>query len=163
MNEPEIRLLDETKDADLLRMAWSWKEDAPKWFRDSVMVENETFEDFIKSAKDEILFGVFNAEYYHFKEPEPTAVIRLTAHFLDTYQIHLMAHRATDWQVLAQAGLSVKKYLEERGASFFGWIPARNRGIVRLYKFLGFVNKGVKCYRGKMRNRAILWLLMESN
>jgi hypothetical protein len=151
-----IRILNEQKDIELLREAWAWRDSAPQWFK-SLNTENETWDEFIANAHEELLIGIFDESLL--------AVIRLVQHRLGLFELHLMTRRKADWNILLQAGLSAKQYLFDKkvAQTFFGWIPRRNKGIVRLYRALGFVHNGERCYKGQTHGRPIEWLLFQSN
>lgn len=152
----EIKLLDEKKDVELLREAWSWSDASARWFREANDAWKETFEDFLKSAKDEMLFGVYAEEL--------TAVIRLIPAGGQIYVIHLYAKRKTPLEVLVSAGNTLKEYLYNKGVNgFFGWIPTRNRSIIRLYEMLGFRFSGYRQYKPGESGRVFEWRQMISH
>lgn len=151
----EIKFLD-FDNVDVLTEAWGWADSAPQWFQQSQDDANETLDDFLTPNESVLLVGIFVDE-------TATAVIRLTQVREMIFAIDLFAHRKTDWQILLNAGLSVQEYLFEKGVKgFFGWIPSKNRPIVKLYQCLGFVHRGIKCRRGVMHGRSIKWMLMEA-
>jgi hypothetical protein len=152
---PEIRLLNEG-DEELLREAWAWQDSSPKWFQESQSSEKEELIDFLNTAKDKLLYGVFDEGL--------TAVIRLNPFANKVFSIDLFARRKTDFNVLSEAGLSLKYYLFDNGIAkgFFGWLPSRNRGVIKLYNFLGFTHSGVVCYKGQYHDKPVKWLLMVS-
>lgn len=151
---PEIRLLDEGKDKGLLEEAWGWQDDAPQWFRESQDSEKETLSDFLETAGEKLLYGIFDDGL--------TAVIRLNPFNNKVFSIDLFAKRKTDWTLLCEAGKSLQMWLFDNQIAngFFGWIPSRNRSIIKLYNALGFIHNGVICYKGKYHNRPCRWLLM---
>jgi hypothetical protein len=150
---PEIRLVE---DEELLKEAFGWQDNAPDWFKQSQATEDETLDDFLETAKDKLFYGIFDNEF--------TALIRLNPFSQKVFSIDLFAKRKTDWSVLAEAALSLKHYLYDNDVchGFFGWIPDKNRGIVRLYKFLGFSHNGIVCYKGQYHGKVVRWLLMAS-
>jgi hypothetical protein len=153
---PEIRLLDTEKDEQTLREAWNWSRAAPRWFRESLECFKESEDEFIEATRNEMLFLV--------TDTEPTAVIRLVPTGEKRFTIHLYAKRKTDFEVLTQAGLSLKKYLFDKdiARAFGGWIPPQNRGVIKLYHALGFQFSGLRCFRGQIRGRVAEWLYMAS-
>ncbi len=146
---PTIRILDETKDVEELKTAWSWFEETPAWFKESLASSKETLADFLRSAENELLIGIF--------EKQITAVLRIVPQN-GVYELHLMAKRRTDWGILVQAFASVRDFLSERGIDKFGgWIPKKNRAIIRLYRSLGFQYNGIRCFQGKTHGKIIEW------
>lgn len=145
----EIRLINENE-TELLTTAYHWSDDAPDWFRQHQ--EEESLDDFL-SIGDRLYYGVFADEL--------TAIVRLTPFSNMIFNIDLFAKRKTDWQILCEAGKSMKEYLFDNGVNgFFGWISSKNRAVIRLYEALGFSHNGLVCYRGQYHNRAVRWLLM---
>ncbi len=152
-----IRILDEKKDIDLLRIAWKWEAAAPQWFRSASQAVKETFEDFIVKAKGELLIGVF--------EDEIKAVLRIS----EGNQLHLYVKKGSiSAEKLLIAFESIKVYLVNHGITkFSGWIPKRNRHVIAIYKALGFTHDGVRCWQGSYeRNgerKPCEWLLYKAD
>lgn len=149
MSEPEIKLV---TDHALLREAFSWSENAPRWFRESE--EPESVEEFLETADQRLFYGIFDKEM--------KALLRFTPFVEQVLSVDLFATRDISMPVLTQASASIQAYLYDKGVAngFFGWIPTFNRSIRGLYAELGFQFSGVACYRGKTHNRPVKWLLM---
>lgn len=150
----DIKLLDPEKDREYLREAWHFSDSAPQWFKDASSAWKETFEEFAAGVENEMVYGVFTDDAL-------TAAVRLIPDEKMFFDIHLYAKRKTPFDVLLQAGESVKQYLFDRGVKcFYGWICEKNRGVIRLYRELGFVHNGATEIKGEYRGRPILWLNM---
>lgn len=152
MSEPSIRMVTEER---LLREAWGWQTEAPRWFRESQEAEAETLEHFLETAPDRLFYGIFEDE-------ELKALIRLEPFRGRIFGIDLFARRDLSLEVLTSSGLSIKCFLYDRGVAngFFGWIPRFNRGIVKLYRNLGFAPCGIRCFKGRTHGKAVEWWLM---
>lgn len=151
----EIRILNEIKDESLLREAWSWAAEMPDWFQTSKSSHKETLESFISGASEELIIGVLI-------DSQINAVVRIVP-FGPVHELHLMAKMGMDWQVLANAGLSMRNYVFERGLTKLGgWVPRANRPITKLYRHLGFEYHGLKCYQGTIHGKAAEWRFYQS-
>jgi len=146
-----VRLLDVEKDGRVFKEAWEWSRSAPKWFLDTLDVWKETFEEQMDAAKNELHYGVFVAD-------QATAVVRLIEAFPWVFNIHLAARRRTPLETLVEAGSKLRDFLYSQGVQgFYGYIPAQNRGIIRLYEALGFRDSGIRCFKGATHGRVIEW------
>lgn len=142
-----IRLLNIDKDMPIITEAWNWRFTAPKWFRESLDIWKEDFDEMLAAMPNELHYGVF-------VDDQPTAVIRLIEERGQIFNIHLSAKRKTDFEVLLQAGSSVRDYLFDRGVkSFYGFLPTVNRGVSHLYERLGFTDTGIRIYKGTIRGK----------
>lgn len=141
-----IRLLDPEKDMDLLREAWDWRDDAPRWFQESLAIDKESWDDFVSGSKDEWHYGIFSDGLM--------AVVRLIQSSPRVFNIHLSARRKTDFEVLLTAGKSIRDYLFDKGVlGFYGYLPTVNRGVSKLYEELGFTDTGIRVFKGQIRGR----------
>lgn len=145
---PDIRLLDVEKDKDVLTEAWSWRDDAPKWFRESLDIFKETFDEYMNAVPSELHYGVF--------DERAIAVIRLIEAEPYVFNIHLSARRGAEFDTLVVAGAALRDYLFENGVKgFFGWLPTINRGVARLYRSLGFTDTGLRIYKGQIHGKTV--------
>lgn len=145
---PEIRLITDEK---ILATAYSWADDSPSWFRETLDIWKETLAEYIKASKNEFNYGVFI-------DDEVVAVVRLVEYQPFVFNLHLYVKRGADFEVLLQAGRSLRDYLKDKGAKgFFGWLPSMNRSVARLYKELGFTETGLKIYKGQIRGKTVEW------
>lgn len=157
MNGVSIRILDETKDRSILETAWNWSQGAPNWFKNALAVHKETLKDFLHESANELIIGIFI-------DNEPQSVVRFVPMANGLYELHLMAKRKTDFNILLQACESIKQYVFDNGIKRLGgWIPARNRHIVRLYKLLGFNQRGQIVREGTFHGRDIVWVYFEKS
>lgn len=141
-----IRLLDAQKDIELHREAWSWREGSPAWFRESLDIFKETFEEYIENIPNELHYGIFDGELI--------AIVRLIETEPYIMNIHLSAKRNTDLNVLVESGKAIRDHLINSNVKgFFGWLPKMNRSVRSLYFALGFTDSGVRCFKGKIRGR----------
>lgn len=142
-----IRLLDHEKDMPVLEEAWNWRNSAPQWFRDSLDIFKESWEEFLVAVPDELHYGIFVDE-------KPTAVVRLIEAYPAVYNIHLSAKRKTDFNIILDYGLRLRNFLfENEVKGMYGWIVKENRGVCHLYEQLGFTDTGIRCYKGMIGNR----------
>ncbi len=155
-NEPVIRILNEQSDAELLREAWAWAETMPDWFKEVQAEHKETLNDFLDAAKDELIIGVFT-------ECGLSAVIRFVPQMAGLYELHLMAKRGTDFEVLLNACQSIKFYVFDHGFRHLGgWAAEKNRPVVRLYRQLGFSQSADFKMQGTIHGKTAKWLFFEA-
>lgn len=154
-----IRILDERRDEGLLREAWAWASDAPEWFREVQSAHKESLGEFLKTAHEELIVGIFENE-------KVVAVVRFVPQmFGETglHELHLMAKRKTDFNSLFQACASIKQFVAERGLiKLGGWIAKKNRPIVKLYEMLGFKHHGDMRTEGTIHGKPAIWLFYET-
>jgi len=147
----EVRYLDPSRDADVFREAWEWMESAPRWFRDCYNAWKETFEEQMDAAKGELNYGIFEGG-------EPSAIIRLAEARPWIFQTHLSARQRTPLDTLITGGRMVRNYLFDHGVKgFYGFVPAKNRSVICLFSSLGFMDTGVRCFKGTTHGKVIEW------
>lgn len=152
-----IRILHERSDRKLLRDAWRWINDFPEWFRDSFNIHKESLSQFLLDSKNELLIGIFI-------DNQISSVIRFVPMHNNLYELHLMTKRGMDFEVLFRACLSIKAYVFDHGMTRIGgWIPTKNRHIIKLYKMLGFYQRGEIKKQGMIKKTVGVWCYFESN
>jgi hypothetical protein len=144
-----VRLLDSDTDRDLLIEAWHFRDTAPRWFRECLDIFKETKEEYLENSRDELHFGVIDDQLL--------AVIRLIPEKQGMWNIHLSARKGTAPEVLLAAGLNVRERMVKHGASFYGYLPERNKTIGLLYEALGFVDSGLRIYKGVVHGKVVCW------
>lgn len=150
----EIRILDENKDESLLDTAWKWEREAPEWFKEVQSAHKETFIEFLTSAKTELLAGIFI-------DNNLSAVIRFVPQD-GMHELHLMAKRGTDFNLLLEACKSIKEYVFERGVEILGgWVARVNRPVIKLYRLLGFAHLDNRT-EGTVRGKPAEWWYFEA-
>lgn len=147
---PKIRIVTEY---DLLETAFHWADEMPDWYKEFQQIHLETFDSFIGTG-NQLFIGVFQGE------------LRALARFVlcpnGIYDIHLYVKRKTDPEMLFNACQSIMYYLFDQGIKgLSGWVPSKHRGIVNLYKNLGFTNNGIRCFEGKVKGKLVEWLYFE--
>jgi hypothetical protein len=145
-----VRLLDGDADRDLLIEAWHFRDTAPRWFRECLDIFKETKDEYLENAKGELHFGVF-------EDDRLDAVIRLIPEKPTVWNIHLSARKGIALETLLAAGVNVRERMLKHDASFYGYLPERNKGISRLYEALGFVDSGLRLYKGVVHGKVVAW------
>jgi hypothetical protein len=144
--------MDAERDAEDLRIAWGWMDSSPRWFRESLATWKETLDEFIEDAEREMIYGIY-------LEGEITAVIRFIPDKNQMFDLHLYAKRKTPFDVLLQGCRSIKAYLFDKGVKgLYGWINTRHRGVIRLYRELGFTDNGARETKGEAHGRPLEWM-----
>jgi hypothetical protein len=147
----EVRLLNLEKDLDIVQEAWTWADTAPRWFRETLAITKESWEEYLANFPNELHYGVF-------VEDQPTAIIRLIEAAPFIFNLHLSAKRKTDFRVLVEAGLNLRDHLFEHGIiGFYGHLPVMNRSVSKLYEALGFEDTGVRSVDGQIRGKDVEW------
>jgi len=145
-----VRLLDSDADQNLLVEAWHFRDTAPRWFRECLEIFKESFDEYLLNARNEFHFGAFDEERLF-------AVVRMIPTKTGTWNIHLSARKGTSFEELVATGLEVRRRMYPNGASFYGWLPERNRTIGKLYEAIGFVDSGVRMYKGIVHGKTVCW------
>jgi hypothetical protein len=145
-----VRLLDSEQDKDFLIEAWHFKDTAPRWFRECLDIFKETIDEYLESARDEFHFGVFDDEGL-------AATVRLIPERPTIWNLHLYARKGASLDILLAAGIDIRERMLPHGATFYGYLPVRNKGVSWLYEALGFVDSGLRLYKGVVHGKVVEW------
>jgi len=149
-----IRRLDPVKDEELLKEAYSWDRTRPQWYLDMDAVYGpDDFSSYIRAAKGEqrIDIGMFADEL--------VTVFVLSERSPQRFEVHIMAKRGINNQMIAEAACQIQEQLFQRGAkSISGWIASRNRPLLELARMVGFVKTRLTMMKGSYRGRVIEWV-----
>lgn len=154
----QIRRLNPVDDESLLREAYLWDRAKPDWYQQMDAVYGpDNFNAYIAAAKGEqrIDIGVF--------APELIGVFVLSERTPDNFEVHVMAKRGTDNQILINAAYQIRHQLFQQGAkSISGWVASRNKPLLQLAFMVGFVRTHLTMLKGAYRERVINWIQMVS-
>lgn len=152
MRNIRVQLLDAVEDRDRLVEAYNWRETAPRWFRECLDVWKESLEEYLNSAADELHYGIWGGE-------EMLATVRLIpCEPAGTYNIHLNAKKGIDFEALFVGACTLRDFVFKQGkVHVYGYLPSINRGISQLYECLGFVDSGIRVFKGVVHGKVIEW------
>lgn len=146
--------LDPITDEALLREAFAWQRDAPKWFQQmDATFGPDNVDDFLKAIAEPgvILVGIFQDGFI--------GLIIVAEAGRDVFNSHLCAKRGASLEALAQAAAQVTSDFLQLGMKHgFCWVAEKNRAVQRLCSTIGFQYEGICMYRGTYRGRVIKWL-----
>ncbi len=149
-----IRKLDQDTDENLIRMAFFWRDDAPRWFREmrANSGPGETWEEWEAMKRDTFLeFGVFD-------DNEMYGLISLSPEGAGRFSAHISAKRGASGEELAFAAFAVRDWMFKHGAKeIYAWVMSRHRSLKRLCLLCGMRPDTVTMIKGQMRNKLILW------
>jgi hypothetical protein len=147
-----IRIVNESE-TELLTTAFHWADEMPDWYKEFQAIHLESLESFIGS-ENQLFIGVF--------QDDLVALTRFILCPKGFYDIHLYVKRRTDPEMLFTACESIMYYLLDQGIKgLSGWIPVKHKGIVNLYRNLGFIHNGIRCFEGKVKGKIVEWLYFE--
>lgn len=146
-----FRLLDTESDVLLFEEAFRWRDTAPKWFQKCMDVWKESFDEYMENRKDELHYGMFEGD-------EVFAVLRLIQSQPGWFNLHLSARRGADWEKILQVTATLRDWIfDQKILGCYGYIPTINRGICQLYESLGFVDTGIKVFKGVVHGKLVCW------
>lgn len=139
----DLRNLDPIKDAALLEEAWSWNENAPRWYQRT----QEVFE----VSHERIAIGIFDGEL--------VGVIFLTPRG-QAAEVDLMAKRGTDVLLLGEAAAHVAHSLfnQINLNEIFCWLPKKNKAVSKVCILGGMRDDGIRMLKGSYGQRVIEWV-----
>jgi hypothetical protein len=146
-----IRALTEN-DTELLREAFSWRENTPPWFRQMVSEgqPEQNWDDYLEASAQMVEFGLF--------DPDFCGLISLYPCGSGVFSAHISAPRGTDPEKLALAAFTVREWLFKHGAKqIVAWVAARHRQLKRLCLLAGLTPDTVTMIRGQMKGKLITW------
>lgn len=153
-----IRRLNPIDDEVLLREAYEWDKAKPNWFRQMDAVYGpDNFAAYIKAAQGEqrIDIGIFASELI--------GVFVLSERIPDNFEVHIMAKRGTDNQILANAAYQIRHQLFQQGAkSISGWMASQNKPLLKLAFMVGFVRTHLTMLKGSYHGRVVQWIQLVS-
>lgn len=127
MSDYALRLLEPREDADLFRLAYSWRE-RPK---PHVQPDRMPFEEFAADRDDQIAIGLFNGglrAVYFLHETEPAV-----------YQAHFTSERVVSRETLLAGAAQVASDFFDAGATqIHAWVTERNGPLRSFLEALGF-------------------------
>lgn len=130
-----LRLLDPLEDADLFRLAYSWRE-RPKRH---IQPDRMPFEEFAANRDDQIAVGLFNGELravYFLHETEP-----------GVYQAHFTSERGLCRKVLLTGAECVIDDFFRAGATqIHAWVTERNTPLRVFLSQLGFIETSTQTF-----------------
>jgi hypothetical protein len=143
-----------SEDSELLREAFFWTQDAPKWHRDMDSTFGpDNVEDFLVmlAEPENILIGIFN--------PDFVGLLIIACAGNDIFNAHLCAKRGTDLNVLAEGAYqAVQDFLRMGMKEGFCWVAEKNLAVRKLCDNIDFRHEGVVMYRGTYKGKLIKWL-----
>jgi hypothetical protein len=140
-------------DDDLLREAYRWDADRPKWFREMDAVFSRGSEDdFIRLLDDprNVLISVWSDCL--------EAVIIVTLIDYGLFESHLCARRGANMEVIVNAAHTLLHDLVQFDLQeLYVWVAEKHRSVKRLCSMIGFHSDGARMYKGTYRGRLITW------
>lgn len=147
-----LRPLHPEDDRGLIKLAYGWARDTPKWFREmDATCGQDDFEAYLKASKNGGQdIGIF--------DPELCGVIILSEAEEGYFECHLMAPRTASFDILALGGFTLRRRLFSQGAQeISAWVASKNRPLVKLVRAMGLAWKGIEMAKGKYHDRVIHW------
>lgn len=141
-------------DESLLREAFAWDANTPRWYREMDAVFNEGGALDLISKLDEktiAFFGLFDPSLY--------AVIIVEMKAGGQFEGHLMATRGANLELIGAAIQSLLHDLLDLGLKeACVWIAEKHRSVRKLCASIGFEPDGVVMWRGSYHGRMIKWV-----
>lgn len=155
-NRVAIRRLDPIADEALLRTTYEWYEAGPTWRHDTVRAFNtdDTLATWLYNAHEPSRcdIGVWADDAF-------IADIILTERAPRVVEVHFEASPKADVAALLTAFELVRDAAWRNGImEAYTMTPIFNRTILALDKAIGFVDYGVRMFKGVTHNRAIQWV-----
>jgi RimJ/RimL family protein N-acetyltransferase len=154
-----IRRLDPVNDESLLRRAFEWDADAPRWYADSDAVCRPPLDVYLNMTRDEnqVDIGVFD-------EGEMIGLVTFDHKVNGVAEVRFSAKRGAQIEMLTKAAYQLRHQFFSLGMNAgVVWIAKRNRQIVKLCEVIGFVRDGTMCrgvYHRPRGDRPIEWVRM---
>ena len=150
-----IRKLDNNVDHSLLRAAYHWDDDAPRWRKDCEAAWGIVTEaDFLAAALAPVRLniGIFD-------DDKMVGLIMLTLVAKNTYFVDIAAQRGTDMAILEDGArnLTAQMFLHHGMQETFAFTPTRNHAILNLLNRVGFTPDGVTVLKGQTHGKVIEW------
>lgn len=139
-------------DTELLREAFSWREQMPRWYRemDSVNGRELTLDEFLADSTQTLEFAVF--------DDEMIGLISLAPLGNDRYEAHLKAKRGADPEKLALAAFSIRAWAFKNGAKeIVAWVCRQHVSVKHLLGLGGLLPDTVTRIKGFMHGKLIYW------
>ena len=137
----------------MLREAYHWDDDRPRWYQDMDRVFNGGGEtEFLSLLNDKrnVLVGVF--------DPELTAIIMVVLEGYGVFESHLLARRGANAETIVIAAHSILyDLLEFDLQELYVWVAKRHISVKRLCDNIGLLPDGVRMFKGQYRGRLIEW------
>lgn len=157
-NSMIIRRLNPVDDELLLRQAFSWDANAPRWYTDSDSVCRPTLDAYLRMTYDEtqVDIGVFN-------EREMVGLVTFDHKLNGIAEVRFSAKRGAGIDLLTKAAYQLRHQFFSIGMEAgVVWVAKRNRQIVKLCEVIGFIRDGLTIHRGVYRrpkgDRPIEWV-----
>lgn len=150
-----LRMLDPVADTNLLQQTFEWLQTAPQWRRDTVAVfGHDNLSTWLYNAQ-----GPARCDIGVWVDKEFVADIILTARGPGIVEVHFEAKARTDPQHLLTAFEIVRDRAWEQGLiEAYTWTPTFNRLIIAMDKAIGFVDQGVRMFKGQTHGKAVQWV-----
>lgn len=156
-----IRKLDPVDDDALLRQAFSWDADAPRWYADSDSIcrpdSAERYMEFARNGNQRDV-GIF-------VDAEMIGLITVDYKKDGIVELRLSAKRGAPLETLTQAAYQIRHQLFSIGMQAgVVWIAKKNRHVIKLCAMIGFAKDDVTMFRGMYHrptgDRPIEWVRM---
>lgn len=152
-----IRRLNPVADEPLLRQAFKWDADVPRWYRDSDAMCRPSLDVYLRMAHDEdqVDIGVFDGD-------EMVGLVTFDHKMNGVAEVRLSAKRGAPIDMLTEAAYQLRHQFFSLGMNAgVVWIAKRNRQIVKLCEVVGFVRDVTMCrgvYHRPKGDRPIEWV-----
>lgn len=155
MSQIKLRRLDPATDQELFQTTWDWFAAAPQWYRDAHTAFNDDKQSdwlYNAGAPGRCDIGVWHDETF-------IADIILTACSARTVEVHFESAPNADTAALLSAFEMVRDRAWAQGIQrAVTWTPRFNRTILALDKAIGFVDRGVRMFKGITHGKPIEWV-----
>ncbi len=133
-----------TNDTELFKLFWSdERQNSPRYFNDSgsTWVCTETdFQGFCQR-----MWRVYNVDDRALVYIEPSG------------EVHLSVLRGADTSNLVTDLIEMRNEVLQEKPLLFGWVGAKNRGIRKLMKSIGFKFQGFSMWYGESHSKVLQW------
>lgn len=148
-----IRRLSIPADEPLIRSAYRWDGDRPRWYREADAVFNSgTEDDFVARAATAAYLGVFD-------NGELIGLVIVEMPTPRYHEGHLCARRGASSLKLTVACVTIVSDLLNLGMTQLScWVAERNTSVRKICATIGLQPDGVVMWRGSHYGRAIKWV-----
>lgn len=142
-------------DETLLRTAYRWDADYPRWWREMDRVFNSgTEDDFIERARNSrsAYIGVFDGD-------DMIALVIVETPAPTIHEGHLLAKRGANQELLTAACLALVSDLFSLGMTqTFVWVAERHSALKKMCVNIGLQPDGLVMWRGSHHGKPIKWV-----
>lgn len=151
--EITARSLDAFQDESLLRAAYRWREDKPRWWRESMRLWEKPESEYLEAARSR-----FQADIGFFSNELLSCLITFVETAPGRFEVHIDSPRAAGLEFLIRCTLVAKQHFFDRGGGdIFIYVAHINRPILKLCERVGFRATNAGFLYGTVGNKVLEW------